>query len=81
MTNTVHLCYYASLREAAGVAEESLVSAAPTAAALYDEVTRLHGLREGRASLRVAVNDRIVPWDTRIADGDTVVFLPPFAGG
>jgi molybdopterin converting factor small subunit len=31
--------------------------------------------------LRVAVNDEFGDWRARLSDGDTVVFLPPVAGG
>jgi sulfur-carrier protein len=77
----LHLRYFAWLRDATGAAEESLESDAPTAAALFGEVARRHGLRSDFSSLRVAINDRIVGWDTPLGDEDTVVFLPPFAGG
>ncbi len=31
--------------------------------------------------LNVAVNDEFRDWDTPLADGDTVVFIAPVAGG
>jgi len=77
----VKMSYYAAFREAAGRSEESLESAARTAADLYDEVARLHGFIFDRSILRVVLNDTIVPWSSEVRDGDTVVFLAPFAGG
>jgi molybdopterin converting factor small subunit len=77
----VKLCYYAAFHEAAGLREEDWQSAAATAAALYDEVAGLHGFRFDRSALRVALNDCVVPWESEIRDGDTVVFLAPYAGG
>ena len=32
-------------------------------------------------SVRLIINDEIVPRDTVIKDGDTVAFCPPFSGG
>ncbi|MES2836676.1 MAG: MoaD/ThiS family protein [Bacteroidota bacterium] len=32
-------------------------------------------------SYRIAVNKTLVDIDTELKDGDTVAFLPPFAGG
>jgi molybdopterin converting factor small subunit len=32
-------------------------------------------------SLKVAVNERFSDWQHALADGDTVVFVPPVAGG
>ncbi len=78
---SLHIHYYGPLREAAGLSEETVRSSAATAAELYDEIGRQHGIRLDLSVLRVARNDRIVPWTSEVADGDTVVFLPPFAGG
>ena len=73
--------YYAAFREAAGRSEEELASAAVTASELYQEVAALHGFSFDRSVLRVVLNDTIVPWTAEVKDGDTVVFLAPFAGG
>jgi molybdopterin synthase sulfur carrier subunit len=32
-------------------------------------------------SIRIAVNDEIVPGDRPLADGDEIAFLPPMSGG
>jgi sulfur-carrier protein len=78
---SVTLHYYAALREAAGRSEEALESAARTAADLYDEVAARHGFSFDRSILRVVLNDTIVTWTSELEDGDSVVFLAPFAGG
>ena len=78
---TVTLCYYAAFREAAGVREEPWSSGARTAAELYAEIAARRGFRFDRSTLKVAVNDQVVSWETAVTDGDTVVFLAPFAGG
>jgi molybdopterin converting factor small subunit len=31
--------------------------------------------------LKVAINDEFAAWDTQLASGDTIVFIPPVAGG
>jgi len=77
----VKLHYYAAFHEAAGLREEDWRSAATTAAELYDEVAAHHGFRFDRSTLRVALNDCVVSWESEIRDGDTVVFLAPYAGG
>ena len=73
--------YYAALREQRGLSEERLRTDAPTPAALYDELRARHALRLQADQLRAAVNDAFVPWDTPLREGDTVVFIPPVAGG
>jgi molybdopterin synthase catalytic subunit len=67
----VKLHYYAAFHEAAGLREEDWRSGAATAAELYDEVAALHGFRFDRSTLRVALNDCVVSWESEIRDGDT----------
>ncbi|MCH7516067.1 MAG: MoaD/ThiS family protein, partial [Bacteroidetes bacterium] len=31
--------------------------------------------------IKVAVNDKFVPWNTVLKPNDTIVFIPPVAGG
>jgi MoaD family protein len=77
----LHIRYYAALREAAGRAEETVRTAAATAEDLYREIARQRRITYDASNLTVALNDQVVSWNTRISDGDTVIFLPPYAGG
>ena len=54
---------------------------ATTPAALYAELQERHGLAAPRDTLRVAVNAEFTEWQATLASGDTVVFIPPVAGG
>ena len=72
--------YFALLRERAGRSSEELETPAPTAAALYAELRQRYRFPDP-ASLKVAVNDEFADWQSRLADGDRVVFIPPVAGG
>jgi molybdopterin converting factor subunit 1 len=76
----IHVEYFAILREHAGRSAEDLETGAQTAAELFSEVRDRYGF-PGLASIKVAVNDEFRDWDTRLADGDRVVFIPPVAGG
>jgi molybdopterin converting factor small subunit len=40
-----------------------------------------HAFTLGRDRLRVAVNGRIVDWNSLLKEDDEVVFLPPVSGG
>ncbi len=77
----LRLRYYATLREEAGRAAESLDTAASTPAALYAELAGRYGFRLSQAQLQVAVNSAFSDWDRALADDDEVVFIPPVAGG
>jgi len=81
MKKTVKVVYYAKLREERGCSEETLESEAATPAALYDVLRSTFGFTLLPAQLCVALNEAFGSWDTTLKDGDTVVFLPPVAGG
>jgi molybdopterin converting factor subunit 1 len=78
---TVRVRYFAALRDQRGRDEEEVTTAAATAGALYDELRRSHGFTLAPDRLRVAVNDEFRPWTTQLRDADSVVFIPPVAGG
>jgi molybdopterin converting factor small subunit len=72
--------YFAILREHAGRGSEQLETAAATAAALWGELDARYRFPR-LPSLKVAINDEFRDWDAPLADGDSVVFIPPVAGG
>jgi molybdenum cofactor guanylyltransferase len=73
--------YFAVLREQAGRSEEALSSHARDARELYTELRATRGLKLQPEQLRVAINEEFSDWSQPLKDGDTVVFLPPVAGG
>jgi len=77
----LHIEYYASLREARGLSRESLQSDAATPGVLYESLRIEHGFRLRAEQLRVVVNEEFAAWDAPLHEGDTVVFIPPVAGG
>lgn len=82
----IHLLYFAGLREALGVATETLELPAG-----IETVTALRELLAARGApwialvttknLRAAVNQQMAGQDTRIQAGDEVAFFPPVTGG
>ncbi len=73
--------YYAILREQAGRSDESIITSAPTPRDLYNELKSRYPFSLAPEMLRVAVNAEFGEWSQRLADGDSVVFIPPVAGG
>ncbi len=73
--------YYAIMREQAGRSVETVQTAALTAADLYAELTSRYGFSLSPQQLKVAVNAEFSDWSRRLAAGDSVVFIPPVAGG
>jgi molybdopterin converting factor subunit 1 len=78
---TVRVRYFAVLRDQRGLGEESVDTGASTAAELYEELARRHGFTLPANRLRVAINDEFEAWGAPVRDADSVVFLPPVAGG
>jgi molybdopterin synthase sulfur carrier subunit len=78
---TVSVRYFAILREQRGLGEERVSTNAATTAELYEELRRLHRFTLPSERLRVAVNDEFQSWGASVRDGDTLVFIPPVAGG
>jgi len=73
--------YYALMREQAGRSDETLETTASTPADLYSELKARYGFTLSREQLKVAVNSEFASWSHRLAAGDSVVFIPPVAGG
>jgi molybdopterin-guanine dinucleotide biosynthesis protein A len=78
---SVKVRYFALLREQAGRGAEALQTQARTPQELYRQLQHERGLKLAPQFLRVAVNDEFGDWDQPLADGDTIAFLPPVAGG
>lgn len=72
--------YFAALRAATGIDQES-VEPTGDAIELYRRLQARHGWRFDPGVVRIAVNGKLADWATPLADGDEVVFLPPFSGG
>jgi molybdopterin converting factor subunit 1 len=78
---TLHVQYFAILREQRGLTQEKLTTAAATPTALYDELRARHTFTLPADRVRAAVNDEFVAATAPLHDGDRIVFIPPVAGG
>jgi len=81
MTLPVRLEYFALLREQRGLGAETVETGAATARDLYRELASTYGFTLGVERVRVAINNEFASWDRPLAANDTVVFIPPVAGG
>ncbi len=77
----VKLLYFASLRDAAGVPEETLQTQAADLRALYAECGARHGFVLPVERLRVAVDGAFAQWGDAVGDGSEIAFIPPVSGG
>lgn len=78
---TLHIQYYALLREQAGRSRDSIQTTATTPAAVYEELRERYGFTLLRDQLRVAIDGEFSDWQAPLSDGAELVFIPPVAGG
>ncbi len=78
---SVHLRYFAALRERSGKNEEELNTAAETVGDLYTDLSAIYSFALPIQIVRASINGNFVPMSQVICDGDEVVFIPPVAGG
>ena len=74
---------FARLREIAGTGElQRTLPATATAQSAWDALAQeFPALAEYRAVVSCAVNEQYARFDTPLAEGDEVAFLPPVSGG
>lgn len=80
MVARVNVLYFASLRDAAGVASET-VDLDGDLRTLYAALRERHGFVLPIERLRVAVDGTFARWDDLVRDGSEVAFIPPVSGG
>ena len=78
---TIDVIYYALLRQERGKPSEKVKSNAASARELFQELRRLHGFKLEESHVKVAINSKMASWDDELRSGDTVLFIPPVAGG
>jgi molybdopterin converting factor subunit 1 len=77
----LNIRYYAILREQTGKSEESLDTDAATPSAVFDQLKTRYPFTLNAQQLKVAINAEFREWNTPLKDGDSIVFIPPVAGG
>jgi molybdopterin synthase sulfur carrier subunit len=79
--NRLTVLYFASLRDAAGVASESIEADNADLRGLYENLRGRHGFALPAERLRVAVDGAFARWDDAPRAGSEVAFIPPVSGG
>ncbi len=78
---TIRIQYYALFREECGCTDETVKTSAHTVRDLYTELAMRYSFSLPPDILRVSINNAFQSLDTILNDNDTVVFIPPVAGG
>jgi len=77
----VKVLYFASLRDAAGMATEAVDTSEPTLGDLYDVLRSRHRFELSSERLRVAVDGAFAGWGDVPLEGSEIAFIPPVSGG
>ena len=77
----IKIKYYASLREQAGKSQEIIESSHTNPRGIYEELKMKYNFSLSVDELQVAVNDNYEDFDHELSDSDSLVFIPPVAGG
>lgn len=78
---SIHIQYFAMLREKSGTEKEVIETNAQTYSELYLELSKRHDFDLSVSMIQVAVNDEFVDKNQNVVGGARVVFIPPVAGG
>jgi molybdopterin synthase sulfur carrier subunit/molybdopterin-guanine dinucleotide biosynthesis protein A len=78
---SVTVLWFAHLRDQRGLDEERVDTAATTLRELYRELAERHRLTLSERSLVAARNEVLASWESLLAPGDVITFLPPVSGG
>ena len=77
---SVTVLYFASLRDAAGLASEQWPTP-ESLVGLYECLQAKYGFALSPEHLRVAVDGAFADWSTPVGDGAEIAFIPPVSGG
>ncbi len=79
----VRVRYFARLREQAGTEAEAVqLPAGATLGDVYEAMRGRHpALESDRGAVRGAINQEFSDWESPVANGDEVAFIPPVSGG
>lgn len=73
--------YFAKLSAEAGMHSENRRTSAATLAGLWEEVRLQHHFSLDLPTVKPAIDNEFADWTDRLAAGQTIAFMPPFAGG
>jgi molybdopterin synthase sulfur carrier subunit len=77
----IHICYFALLRDEAGVQEQIYETQSQTLGELYNELKQKYDFSLLLENIQVALNDEYTSIESEFQSGDKIVFIPPVAGG
>lgn len=77
----ITILFYAALREATGKSRLPYTTEYTTAIEIYEELRKEYSFSLSSDMVKVSINNEYVSMDSTINENDTLVFIPPVAGG
>jgi len=77
----INIKYFAALRDSTKVGNEKIETSAKTAEQLFDELNSKYAFNVSKKHIIVDINEEYSSFDSQIKPDDTIVFIPPVAGG
>jgi len=77
----INIIYFASMRDQAKKSKETISTNAQTAKEVFYNLNKKYNFDFNEEDLKVAVNEEYSDFSTQLKDNDTIVFIPPVAGG
>jgi len=77
----ISIIYFASLKDQSHKSNEQVQTDAKTVDDLFEELNKVYTFKIPKKNLRVAINEEYKDFSTILNENDTVVFIPPVAGG
>ncbi len=73
--------YFAAMRERAGISEEVVETSCSNPSELLEELNNKYQFNLSKDHIKVAINEEYVSFQNELKENDTLVFIPPVAGG
>jgi molybdopterin converting factor subunit 1 len=74
--------YFAILRDERGLSSEEIdLAQGTTPEVLYSDLKQKYNFTLTKCKLKVAINDEFSNWQQLLKEADSIVFIPPVAGG
>lgn len=81
MHKEINLIYFAKIRQLTKIDQERILTSALNAREFYKELQKKYDFNFPENYLKVAINEEYSSFETELKSGDTLVFIPPVAGG
>jgi molybdopterin converting factor subunit 1 len=77
----INIIYFASLKDQSNKSNEKIQTESKTVDDLFNELNVKYSFKVPKNNLRVAINEEYKEFSSKLNENDTVVFIPPVAGG